>query len=321
MVDEYVSRVTRRYERGHVSKLHQKHSKYIAPRLVEWLGNPKLRDITKKMAEDFIDARIATGMAPRTVKNYTKVLSAILKQAVDDGMIMVNPVKNVEMPKSDSPVHILTPDELSKLLSLAPQVFKKHDMITPRLMFGAFGGLRTSEIERLTWEDVRLDVGQLYVSSGKTKNAERWVVLTPPLLDYCEKMLGDGATGLVLRGAISNRTPCAIVVTRHKKMLCKAAGVNIPSNALRHSYGSHHLVHYDNAGNTATEMSHYSAQMTFAAYRGAVYQGTSCCVLGYSGGNVGGTLLLRNLTKTGLSGVALGGLDLKGGHHFEHTNT
>ena len=132
------------------------------------------------------------------------------------------------------------------------------------LMFGAFAGLRSSEIQRLTWEDVKLELGQLYVSPGKTKNAERWVVLTPPLLDWCEKLLAAGATGLVLQGASED------VINGLQQKLCEAAGVAIPQNALRHSYGSHHLVHYDNAGNTATEMGHYSAQMTFAAYRRAV---------------------------------------------------
>ena len=55
-----------------------------------------------------------------------------------------------------------------------------------------------------------------------------------------------------------------------QKKLAEAAGITIPHNALRHSFGSHHLVHHASDGNTATEMGHHSAQMTFQAYRRAV---------------------------------------------------
>ena len=50
----------------------------------------------------------------------------------------------------------------------------------------------------------------------------------------------------------------------------KKAGYRIPKNGLRHSFGSHHLVHYQNADNTANEMGHVGPTMTFKAYRKAV---------------------------------------------------
>ena len=138
--------------------------------------------------------------------------------------------------------------------------------MTPMIMFGAFGGLRTSEIERLTWEDVRLDVKQLYVSKGKTKNSERWVVLTPPLLEWVEKMMKAGASELVLRGiGLWDRS-------RAKRRLYNRAGVTRKPNALRHSYGSHHLVHRNKPSATALEMGHHSPQMTFKAYHKAVHK-------------------------------------------------
>jgi len=139
-------------------------------------------------------------------------------------------------------------------------------IMIPRLMFGCFAGLRSSEIQRLTWENVRLDVGQLFMTKGKNRNSERYVTLTPPLLDWCKKMLDNGATGPVLKGYGSKD------VYTIQRRLCKAAGVNIPNNVLRHSFGSHHLVHYASDGNTAAEMGHHSAQMTFQAYRRAVHK-------------------------------------------------
>ena len=48
------------------------------------------------------------------------------------------------------------------------------------------------------------------------------------------------------------------------------AGCRIKRNALRHSYGSHHLVDFQKPEITATEMGHASPTQTFKAYRKAV---------------------------------------------------
>ena len=44
----------------------------------------------------------------------------------------------------------------------------------------------------------------------------------------------------------------------------------ILQNAMRHSYGSHHLEKWDNSNKTALEMGHHSPQVTFNHYRRAV---------------------------------------------------
>ena len=54
------------------------------------------------------------------------------------------------------------------------------------------------------------------------------------------------------------------------RQVCRKAGYRIPKNGLRHSFGSHHLVYYQNADNTANEMGHIGPTMTFKAYRKAV---------------------------------------------------
>ena len=71
MAADYLSQLKKRHERGHVGDLYIKLHGGVAPRLAdEWLGDIKLRDITKKMCEDFIEDRIAEGLAPHAAKNY-----------------------------------------------------------------------------------------------------------------------------------------------------------------------------------------------------------------------------------------------------------
>jgi integrase len=133
-------------------------------------------------------------------------------------------------------------------------------------MFGAFGGLRSSEIFRMKWSDVRLEEGQFYIEGSKNEGAERWIKMTPPLMDFCKAILEgeDFPDGLVM-GGMTSQTQQRKIEEAYKK-----AGYRIPKNGLRHSFGSHHLVQYQNGDNTANEMGHIGPTMTFKAYRKAV---------------------------------------------------
>ena len=128
------------------------------------------------------------------------------------------------------------------------------------LVFSGFCGLRTSEVLRLRWSDIRWGEGQLYVSPGKTKNAERWVSLTPPALAL-RSLLGEPAEGGRVIPEDMKRTRARLVAR---------AGVTLGDNALRHSFGSYHLVGYSLPDTTALEMGHHSPAQTFNAYRRAV---------------------------------------------------
>ena len=63
----------------------------------------------------------------------------------------LNPVKATQAVKADDvDVQIFTPTEMRKLLAAASNEF------LPRIVLGAFAGLRSAEIKRLTWDDIRL---------------------------------------------------------------------------------------------------------------------------------------------------------------------
>ena len=243
---------------GRGAKAEDKQLVARVPRLIRDLGLTHVRDVTEASVEEYSSNRICAGAAPRTVRNYLAILSSMMRLAVDRGWAHSNPVTKVSPPKGRTPVSILTPSELAKLVP-------NSDPITLRwIMFGAFAGLRSSETERLTWEDIRLDERQLYVGEGKTKNAERWVDILPPLEAWLQTELQSSPSGKVLNGYTYK------VLKRRREASYLEADQRVPRNALRHSFGSHHLVGYENPAKTATEMGHYSPQQTFAAYRRAV---------------------------------------------------
>ena len=137
-------------------------------------------------------------------------------------------------------------------------------------MLGAFGGLRSSEIPLVSWEDVDMDEGQFYVPGRKNVCAERWVTMTPPLKDYFKKMfdLDNPPKGLIMAGLQET------AIRRKRAKAKEKSGIQVPVNALRHSYASHHLVHYGDPMVTARNGPCYSA-INFAAYRRAVKKTTA----------------------------------------------
>jgi integrase len=266
-VTEYNLEVDRRHKRGIVTKKNARETKNGLLRLVQkWKASPSddgplLRDIDKRFLENFDASELDLDYSPRTIKNYFDYLSALFKWAIDQDYVVKNPTQAVTLGHYKPPVHILKPEELQTLLDEACWYTKCW------IMFGAFGGVRSSEIGYLRWDDIRLAENQFYVPGRKNVGAERWVILTPPLREFCVEALNEKSrSGLIMRGMHSDHN----TLRRRFEKLFDKTGVRIPQNALRHSYGSHHLQHFDKQWQTAGEMGHSSPQTTYAAYRAAV---------------------------------------------------
>jgi len=85
--DAYRDEVKKDSKRGRCGPGWVKEATRVACKLTEWLGNPKIRDITKEVIQDFIDRKLDSGTAPRTVNTHLKHLSTTLSRAVDSGAI------------------------------------------------------------------------------------------------------------------------------------------------------------------------------------------------------------------------------------------
>jgi integrase len=73
-------------------------------------------------------------------------------------------------------ITICTPNELRGLLTAAPGWFR------PVLAIQAFSGLRSTEVLRLDWEDVKLDLGHIEVATVRTKTKASRLAPIPPNL-------------------------------------------------------------------------------------------------------------------------------------------
>jgi hypothetical protein len=155
----------------------------------------------------------------------------------------------------ETEIEIFTPEEMGRLL------LASHVRILPLVAIGGFAGIRSAEIKRLDWEDIKWDRGHIEIAGRKAKTAARRLV---PLSDNLKAWLAPWreATGPIV--PISD-TPGALGDV--------AVKAQIPGgwrqNALRHSFISYRVAETGDVPRTALEAGN-SPKMIFRHYREVV---------------------------------------------------
>ncbi len=194
----------------------------------------------------------------RTKNNYRQALNVLFefarkqKYLTRDNAVMDEVEAAAE---ADFEIEIFTPEELEKLLAHA-----RADLV-PVLAIGAFTGLRTSEIERLDWSDVKMDDAFVVVQRGKVRTkrgrARRIVPLPPNLAAW-------------LKPHVKHDGPVWPISSPHLfELQAKAAAdAKVPwkHNALRHSFISYRVAVVNNVDQVALEAGN-SPEMIFEHYR------------------------------------------------------
>jgi integrase len=157
--------------------------------------------------------------------------------------------------EAETEIQIFTPEEMERLLLAA------HARILPLMAIGAFAGIRSAEIQRLHWEDIKWDRGHIEIAGKKAKTAARRLV---PLTENLKAWLAPWreATGPIV--PISD-TPGALSDV--------AVKAKIPGgwrqNALRHSFISYRVAETGDVARTSLEAGN-SPKMIFRHYREVV---------------------------------------------------
>jgi integrase len=149
-------------------------------------------------------------------------------------------------------IEIFTPEEMAGLLTHA------SDQLVPFLAIGAFAGLRSAEIDRLDWREVKMDTGYIVVEKGKAKTAARRVV---PMADNLKVWLHSYAKK---QGKVWPHGH-AYLYELLQDVAAKAK-VEWKQNALRHSYISYRVADGGDVNRTALESGN-SPAMIFSNYR------------------------------------------------------
>ncbi|MEP6668951.1 MAG: site-specific integrase [Chthoniobacter sp.] len=211
----------------------------------------QLSDLTTKDLQAWLNG---LGVGPRGRNNFRAQLVAVFNFAKTSGYLPKNqPTESDPLTKAKdvgSPIGIFAPDELTMLLEHA------DESLVPYLAIGAFAGLRTAELLRLNWPEIKLAQSYIEVTAGNAKTAQRRLVPIQPNL----------ALWLQPYAKTSGPVFCLSTINQKAAAFARRHGIVWPQNVLRHSFASYRLGQCKNAAEVALEMGN-SARMVFQHYR------------------------------------------------------
>lgn len=156
---------------------------------------------------------------------------------------------------------IYTPEETAALFEYAHAEFLNGnlpDWVLATLAIKAFTGIRSAEIERLQWQDVKRADQRILLHKSLTKTSEGRIIPIRPALEDWLKLVGK-ESGDVCEGNFF----------RYTRYLAEGAfgkGADWAKNALRHSFISYSMAESGNAAVTA-DISGNSIRMVKSVYQ------------------------------------------------------
>ena len=198
---------------------------------------------------------------PLNLRNYMRDLSMFFKWAVGKDYIGSNPLDKIERPAvARKTPDIFTVEETRRLLETA-SLHPKLGLL-PMYAIGLFAGVRVEELERMKWEMVDYEEGELRLPGEITKTgAPRNISIDPALkavLTLCVETKGNIVSPKNLR--------------LRKERLLKLAKVASRRNALRHSFSTYHAAKHRNPGALQLILGQETPSVLFKHYIAAVRQ-------------------------------------------------
>ena len=200
------------------------------------------------------------GQSVRSRKNFRMLIVTLFRYARAQGYLPRDrrvEAEDIAQAKGEKrkmgKIEVFTPDEMTRLLEGA------GNDVMPYLALGAFGGIRTAEIMRLTWESIRWDQKMIIIEAEMAKtSARRLVPMADNLAAWLKRVLKS--SGPIVKLARPEKTASEVVA--------RSCDPVIPwkRNGLRHSYASYRLAILQDAGKLALEMGN-SPTMIFQHYR------------------------------------------------------
>ncbi len=255
-VREVVSELLKQKERAGVRP---KYLKELTCKFSRFCGKFGDRAITDIVPSEMSEWLYGLSSNKQTVKNYRREIGLVFNFAVSQKWCKENPILRTVRPiVPGTKPGVFKAIDAYRLLLWAS---RKDRALVPYLAIGLFAGLRSCELERLQWRDVRPEEGHISVEPEKSKTASRrTVTILPNLKRWLEPFVKDRTPAFEAEKLVPKP-----VYYRMKKLL-RPLSLTWKQNAMRHSCASYHLALFRNAATTSTELGHESPRMLHAHY-------------------------------------------------------
>ncbi|PAW79096.1 MAG: hypothetical protein B9S32_03835 [Verrucomicrobia bacterium Tous-C9LFEB] len=184
-------------------------------------------------------------VGPRTRNNYRDSVQNFFHFAREEGYLpkdrptAADATKRIKCASGENAV--FTVSEITLMLKDAPE------WLLPSLALKFFSGLRTEELMRINWADIKFDQDVILLVQRITKTKQRRIVpLLPNLKLWLEPYRAE--TGL-----IAQRWASAESLTKSWSRRAKQVGVVYKKNGMRNSYISYRLASIKNVAQVALE--------------------------------------------------------------------
>lgn len=224
-----------------------------ALRMLRVMVDKPATDITRSDIDDFLD-NPDWDFATRNW--YIRHCRPVFNWLLANDRIAKSPFKGVKQKAVDQKPPCIFMFKCAAVLMTAAH---KHDPGTvPYLALGIFAGIRPESLSRLTWDDIDLRQKVIHVTGTTNKTRDRYVCdIQPNLVKWLRLMKGADIIPVNLR--------------KRYEAVRRISKVEWGHDIMRHSFASHHLAAFQDAGKTAFQLGHKGdPKMLYEHYRNIV---------------------------------------------------
>lgn len=240
LLDEYVKVKTEKGKRTRYIK----DIRFRINVFAKQFGSRHVHTITTHEINEWVKAH---GYVGTTQINYLTYLTGFFNYAKRLKLIEVNPADSdaIERPDVDEKMtEVFTVSNASEIMAVAAA---KAPAIAPMLALGFFAGLRTSEIQGITWDCINFESKRIrIVPAVAKKRRQRFITMTDNLIEW-------------LISYRQKSGPVAIPLMTYRRGVAKVistSGVKWVHNGMRHTFASCHLAKFQDMKRLVIEMGH-----------------------------------------------------------------